>query len=66
MYKLRFCLSCNLYRFLVQVSTYTNSLYELHLVQVDLYQLQYVQILDLYQLQHMLNMSLFYQLNDVF
>ena len=32
-------------------ATCTNSLYKLHLVQVDLYKLQHVQILDLYKLQ---------------
>ena len=35
----------------VQVVTCTNSLYKLQLIQVDLYKLQYVQILDLYKLQ---------------
>ena len=32
-------------------ATCTNSLYKLQLVQVDLYKLQHVQILDLYKLQ---------------
>ena len=35
----------------VQVATCTRILYKLQLVQVDLYQLQHVQILDLYNLQ---------------
>ena len=48
MYNLRFCTSCNLYKKSVQVA---NSLYKLQLVQVDLYKLQHVQILDLYKLQ---------------
>ena len=51
MYKLRFCASCNLYKKCVQVATCTNSLYKLQLVQVHLYKLQHVQILDLYKLQ---------------
>ena len=51
MYKLRFCTSCNLYKRSVQAATYTNSLYKLQLVWVDLYKLQLVQILDLYKLQ---------------
>ena len=50
-YKLRFCTSCNLYKKSVQVATCTNRLYKLQLVQVDLYKLQHVQILDLYNLQ---------------
>ena len=36
--------------FLVQAASCTNSLYKLQLVQVDLYKLQHVQILDLYKL----------------
>ena len=51
MYKLRFCLSCHLYKKSVQVATCTNSLYKLQLVWVDLYKLQHVQVLDLYKLQ---------------
>ena len=51
MYKLRFCTSCNLYKKSVQIATCANSLYKLQLVQVDLYKLQHVQILDLYKLQ---------------
>ena len=51
MYKLRFCTSCNLYKKSVQVATCTKSLYKLQLVQVDLYKLQHVQILDLYKLR---------------
>ena len=51
MYKLKICTSCNLYKKSAQVATCTNSLYELQLVQVDLYKLQHVQSLDLCKLQ---------------
>ena len=51
MYKLKLCTSCNLYKKSVQVATCIKSLYKLQLVQVDLYKLQHVEILNLYKLQ---------------
>ena len=45
MYKLRFISQS------VHVATHANRLYKLQLVQVDLYKLEHVQILDLYKLQ---------------
>ena len=51
MYKFRFCIIGNLYKKSIQVATCTKTVYKLQPVQVDLYKLQHVQILDLYKLQ---------------
>ena len=71
MYKLRFVQvgTCTrnlykLYKQLVQVATCTNSLYKLQLVQVDLYKLQHIQILDLYKLQCV--QALYFSVKHVF